>query len=91
MSFTQNDWGQREIINIIKIPTKWGTYTIHAIIPTKYHKYPSATILKYANDLAKVNKSPYVHLKNMTPHDACSIKMYVRPVSLADIIHNKKE
>ena len=41
MEFTQNDWGQRDIINKIKILTKLGTDTIHAVISTKYQKYPS--------------------------------------------------
>ena len=40
MEFTNNDWGQHDIINNIKILTKQGTDTIHAIILTKYHKYP---------------------------------------------------
>ena len=58
MDFKQNDLGQREIINNITILTKLGIATIHAVIPTKYQKYPSATILKHANVLAKVNKPP---------------------------------
>ena len=58
MEFTQNDWGQRDIINKIVILTKRGTDTIHAVIPEKYQKYPSTTILEHANVLAKVNKLP---------------------------------
>ena len=58
MSFAQNEWGQRDIINKIRILTKLGTYTIPAIIPEKYQKYPSTTILKHANVLDKLNKSP---------------------------------
>ena len=58
MQFTQNDRGQRDIINKTKILTKQGSDTIHDVIPTKYHKYPSNPILKYVNVLAKVNKSP---------------------------------
>ena len=46
------------IINTIKIIIKQGSDTINDVIPTKYHKYPSNTILKYANVLAKLNKSP---------------------------------
>ena len=56
MDFTQNYWGQRDIINKAKILTKQVSDTIHDVIPTKYQKYPSNTILKYANVLAKVNK-----------------------------------
>ena len=44
IEFMNNDWGQRDIINNIKILTKQGTYTIHAVILTKYQKYPSTTI-----------------------------------------------
>ena len=66
MSFTQNEWSQHDIINIIIILTKKGTNTIHAIMPTKYQKDPSTTILKHANDLAKVDKFIYVNLLNIT-------------------------
>ena len=45
-----------------------GTYTIHAVIKRKYKKCPSTTILKHANVLAEVSKSPYVILSNMTPY-----------------------
>ena len=41
MEFTQNDWGQREIINKTKILTKWGSDKINDVIPTKYKKYTS--------------------------------------------------
>ena len=54
----ENYWGQRDIINKIIILTKSRTDTIHAVIPMKYRKYPSTTILKHANVLAEVNKSP---------------------------------
>ena len=47
-----------------------GIDTIYAFIPTKYQKYQPTTILEHANFLNKVNKSPYVHLLNMTSHDA---------------------
>ena len=53
MSFTQNDWGQCDIINI----------------PTNYQNYPSTAILKHANVLAEVNESPYVRLHKMTHND----------------------
>ena len=58
MKFTQNDLGQHDIINKTRILTKQGIDTIHAVIPTKYQKYPSTIILKNAIFLAKVNKSP---------------------------------
>ena len=38
MELTENDWGQRDIKDKIKILTKRGTYTINADILTKYHK-----------------------------------------------------
>ena len=56
MEFTQNYWGQRDIVNKITILTKRGLDTIHAVILTKYPIYPSTTILKYGNVLAKINK-----------------------------------
>ena len=58
MEFNQNDWGQIEITDKINILTKQGTDTIYAVILMKYQKYPSNTILKYANILAKVNILP---------------------------------
>ena len=58
MEFTQNDWGQRDIINKTKILTKRGSDKIHDVMPMKYQKYHSNTILKHANFLAKENKSP---------------------------------
>ena len=57
MDFTQNAWGQRDIINEILIITKQVTDTIHAVIPTKQQRYPSTTKLTHANALAIVNKS----------------------------------
>ena len=57
----------------------------------KYQKYTSNTIIKHANVLDKVNKSPYVHLLITTPHDAYSITIHVRTMTIADIIHEKKE
>ena len=44
---------------------QWGTDTMHAVIPTKYQKYPSTTIIKHSNVLIEVSKSPYVHLSNV--------------------------
>ena len=90
MDLMQNDWGQRDIIIKIKILTKQVTYTIHAVILTKYHKYPSTTILKHSDILAKVNKLPYGRLPYMTPHDAYIIKTHVSTVTLADISHKKR-
>ena len=58
MELTQNDQGQRDSINKIKILTKQVTDMIHAVILIKYQKYPSTAILKHENVLAKVNKSP---------------------------------
>ena len=37
---------------------KRGTDMIHSVIPKKYQKYPSTTILKHMNVLDKVNKIP---------------------------------
>ena len=56
MDFTQNDWGQNDIINRTKILTKRYLDMIHDVIPTKYHKYLSPTILKQGNVLDQVNK-----------------------------------
>ena len=56
MEDMQSKWVQFEIMNKTKILTKRGSDEIHDVIPTKYQKYPSNTILKYANVLAKVNK-----------------------------------
>ena len=55
MEFTQSDWGQHDIISEIKILLKRGINTIHAVIPIKFQNYPSTTILKHSNVLAKVN------------------------------------
>ena len=90
MEFTQNDWGQHDIINKIIILNKLGSNMIYDVITTKYHKYFSTTILEHANFLAKVNKSPQIHLHNITPHDDYSIKIHVRTVTLADISHEQK-
>ena len=91
MSFNQNEWGQREIINKITIWTKKGKYMINAIITMKYQKYPSTTIPKHENVLAKVNKSTYGRLINMTPHDAFSITLHVHAMAISYISHTKKE
>ena len=63
---------------------------IHAVILTKYQKYPSTKILKHVNVLDKINKSSYGYLPNMTPPDAYSIKIHVGTVTLAEIIHEQK-
>ena len=91
MEFTQNDWGQCDIINKSKILAKRGWYKIHDIIQTKYQKYPSNTILKRANVLDKVNKLPYGRLLNMPSHDAYSITMHLRTMSLVETNHKHKE
>ena len=91
MEFTKNDWYQRDIINKIIISTKQDTITIHVIIPKKYQKYPSTTILKNANVLAKVNKLPYEFLHNMTSHDAYIITIHVLTITISDISHKQKE
>ena len=90
MECTQNYWDQRDIINKIEILTNRGTDKIHAVILTKYHKYPSTTILKHSDTLAKVNKLPYGRLPYMTPHDAYIIKTHISTVTLADISHKKR-
>ena len=59
MDFTKNDSGQCYIINAIKILTKQGTDMIHAVISSKYHKYPSTKINKHGNILAKL-KTPHL-------------------------------
>ena len=64
---------------------------IHDVIPTKYQTYFSTTILEHANVLDKVDKSPLNVLRNMTPHDAYSITIHVRTVTLSDISHEQKE
>ena len=81
-SFTQNYCGQRDIINNIKILIKWVTDTINAVIPKKYQNYPSDTILKHANVLAKVNKSPSLRLPNMMPHEAYSIIIHAHKMTI---------
>ena len=57
IELTQNDWGQSDIINKIKVSAKRGSDKIHAIIMTKYQKCPSSTILKHENVLVKLNGS----------------------------------
>ena len=58
MDFAQNYWGQHDIILKNEILTEQGSDTIHDVIPMKYQKYPSNTLLKHVNVLVKVNKSP---------------------------------
>ena len=64
---------------------------IHAKIRKKYQKYPSTTIFKHANVLAKVNKPPFVFFYNMTTHDAYIIPIHVPTVTLAKSSHEQKE
>ena len=90
MKFTQNYWGQFNIINKIKILTKQVTDTIHASIPTKYQKYPTTTIIKHSNVFAKSNELPYGRLPNKIPHDAYSITIHVRILNPADISHKQQ-
>ena len=49
------------------VSTKQVLYTIYDVIPMKYHKYPSFTILKHGNVLAEVNKTHYKCLLDMNP------------------------
>ena len=78
-------------MNKIIVLSKQGTDTIHAIIPTKYHKYISTTILKNVNIWAKVNKSPWGRLHDMNPHDAYSTTTHIRKVTPAVISHGQRE
>ena len=58
MEFTQNDWVQCGIINEIKILTKRGTDTIHAVIQKNTRNIPQPKYLNMQVFLSKVNKSP---------------------------------
>ena len=69
-------------MNKIKIWTKRGSDKIYEVIPKKFQKYLSNTILKHANVVSKLNKSP---------HDAYSIKTHVRTMTLTYISHEQKE
>ena len=62
---------------------------MYALNPTKYWTYLSTTILKHANIFAKVNKSPYGRLHNMTTHDANSITIHICTLTI-DENSNKK-
>ena len=42
---------------------------MHAVILISCHNYSSTPRLKHLNDLDKVNKSPYVRLLDMAPHN----------------------
>ena len=57
----------------------------------KYHNYPSTTILKQVNVLAKVNKLSCIILLNLTAHAASSITTHVRTMTISEIIHKPKE
>ena len=63
----------------------------HAIILTKYQNYLSTTILKHENFLDEVNKSSYVRLLNITQHDAYSITIYLRTMTISYISHEQKD
>ena len=91
MSFTKNDWGQRDIINKITVLTKRGADTIYTSIPMKYQNYHSTTIIKHANVLAKVNKLPYGSSLNVMPHDSYSIKIHVHTMIIAESSHEQKD
>ena len=88
--FTQKEWGKRDIINKTKISTKQGPDTIHDVILSKYQKYPSNTILKFANVLAEAIKLPYGRSLSMTPHDTYSIPIHVHTITLSEINHKQK-
>ena len=64
---------------------------IHDVIPTKYHRYLSTTIIEHAIVMSKVNKSRYGHLHNMTPHYAYSIIIHVLIVTLGNISREQKK
>ena len=57
----------------------------------KTSEFPTITILKHVNVWAKVNKSPLARLQNMTPHDAYSITINVRKMTISYISNKKKE
>ena len=80
----KKDRGQCDIIKKIMIITKRDNDTIQAVIMKKYQNYPSTTILKHANILAKVKKSPYVRLLNMMPYHAYSITIHVRTMTISN-------
>ena len=52
---------------------------------------PQPKYLTYVNVLAKVNKFPYVHLLNMTLHDAYSIIIHVSTMTVSYISHEQNE
>ena len=70
---------------------KRGSDTIHDVIPTKYQKYSSKTIIKHAIFLDKLNKLPQGRLIYLPSHNAYSIPIHVRTMTLAEINHTKKE
>ena len=83
--FTQKYRVQHKIINKTRILPKRCSDRIHDVIPTKYQKYPSTTILKHVNVLAKVNKLPWGNLYNMTSHDAYITTIHISRMYLAGI------
>ena len=58
MEFTQNYWGQSDIITKTKILTKRGTDTIYAVILKNIRSIPQPQYLKMRIFLAGVNKFP---------------------------------
>ena len=56
-------WHHKQYYNL----NQQVTYTIRGFFPKKYQKYPSTTITKHVNDLAKVNKLSRVPLSNIMP------------------------
>ena len=91
MGSRKNYWGQHDIINKTKVLNKRGSYTIHDVITTKYHKYPFYAKLKHDNILDKVDKLPWGGLLKMMSHEAYSIQIHVCTMTLANINHKQKE
>ena len=71
------------------ILNKRGSDIIYDVIPSKYQKYFSTTILEHAKFLVKVNKSPEEYLHNITSYDDYSITIHVHAVTLAYISHEQ--
>ena len=91
IEFTKNGWGQRDIIQELKINKTRYIYDTCRHSDKKSEICPSTTTLKHSNALDKVNKLSSVRLPYMTPYDDYSIKIHVQTVTLADISQNQKE
>ena len=63
---------------------------MYDVILIKYQKYPSTTMLKHVNVLAKLNKAALGSLPDMMPHKYFSITINVHTMILADISHEQK-